>query len=521
MKRQPLLAKAALRLQISNEKSAPVPTGGWNARDSLLDMKPNDAIRMVDMFPSATSVNVRGGSANHATGMTGNGKTLATYSGLSGSTDLFCATSSGIYNVSSAGAVGAAVIARTNGKHQHCMFGDGTSSWLIMCNGVDKPAYYNGTAWTAVDAVSVPALTGVTTTTLVSPMVYQGRLWFAQVDTLNVWYLASGAVGGALTKFDLSLVASRGGYIMAMINWTYDGGDGSDDRAVFVTSEGEVIVYQGVDPSSAATWEKVGTYYVGKPLGRRCLCKYGGDVLILTEEGVIPLSSALTGVVNDSKFALSNKIESAFRDRAKTYGGIFGWEIIFYPKESALIVNCPFVEDSTGHLQFVMNTTTQAWCQFSSWEAECFGILSKQLYFVVGTKTVKAWTSDRVDYQSSSQWVVGTCMPSYRNIGQTGGKKVKMLRLLAQNPHATTYSGLSNDAILLTFSNLNGPFPTPWDSPVQDGTDRYLLNEGLNKQWLSPPTEPGKYFTFSINFYAVPALQWIGTDYVYEDGFGL
>ena len=134
MKRQPLLAKAALRLQISNEKSAPVPTGGWNARDSLLDMKANDAITMTNMFPSSTSIDVRGGSIDHATGMTGNGKTLATYSGLSGSTDLFCATSSGIYNVSSSGAVGAAVIARTNGKHQHCMFGDGTSSWLIMCN---------------------------------------------------------------------------------------------------------------------------------------------------------------------------------------------------------------------------------------------------------------------------------------------------------------------------------------------------------------------------------------------------
>lgn len=519
MKRQALLAKAALRLQIAGKKNLPPPTGGWNSRDSLTKMPEGDAITMDNVVPRGSYAEVRGGSANHATGMTGNGKTLATYAALTGTETMFCATASGIYDVTSSGAVGASVLARTDGKHQHIMFGDGTNNWLIMCNGVDKPAYYNGTAWTAVDAVSVPALTGVTTTTLVSPMVYQGRLWFAQKDTLNVWYLASGTVGGALTKFDLSLVASRGGYVMAMINWTYDGGDGSDDRAVFVTSQGEVIVYQGVDPSSAATWEKVGTYYVGKPLGRRCLCKYGGDVLMLTEDGVIPLSSALTGVVNYSRISLSDKIEQAFQQRAAIYGGVFGWEMMVYAKEGVLIINAPFQEDGGSHLQFVMNTITKQWCFFSAWEAEAFGVLNKQLYFTVGTKTVKAWTTDRSEYVGSSTPIFAVCTPAYSNLGSKENKQVKMQRITIYNPHATIFTGLTVDVTIGTLTNLNAPV-LPWASVTPDAYQYYALKNGLNDQWRSPASKNCVYFTQFIFLYGVPGAQILGLEYLYEAGSG-
>lgn len=519
MRRQPLLAKVALRTQISRRYSVPPSTGGWNARDAFVKMSPSDAISLKNIVPRGNYLEVRGGSTDYATGMTGNGKTLATYAGLDGTETLFCSTASGIYNVNSSGAVGAFALARTNGKHQWVMFGDGTSNWLIMCNGVDKPAYYNGAAWTAVDGASVPALTGVTTTNLVSPMVYQGRLFFAEINTLNVWYLASGTVGGALTKFDLSLVASRGGYIMAMINWTYDGGDGSDDRAIFMTSQGEVIVYQGVDPGSATDWAKVGTYYLGKPLGRRCLCKFGGDVLVLTEDGVVPMSAALTGVVNDSKIRLSNKIERAFQVRAALYGSSFGWEMIHYPKEGVLIVNAPLGEDIGSHYQFVMETSTQSWCMFDSWEAETFGLLNKQLYFAVGTKTVKAWTSDRADYASPSVGVFGICVPAYSTLGTPESKKIRMQRTIIQNPYASSFPGATADVIIGTMSNLTAP-AVPWADVTVDSSQFYTLPQGTNAQWRSPASNICTYYTTRITLYGMTTAQIMGTDYLYEQGAG-
>ena len=159
--RAALRIKSAPRTQISTVKSYAAPVGGWNARDALGAMSPTDAIDLENWWPLTSYVEIRGGYASHATGMTGNGKTLAIYNSISGTNTMFCATASGVYNVTSPGAVGASVAARTDGKHQWTMFGDGTSNWLIMPNGIDKPLYYDGTTWTAVDALSTPAFTAV------------------------------------------------------------------------------------------------------------------------------------------------------------------------------------------------------------------------------------------------------------------------------------------------------------------------------------------------------------------------
>jgi len=184
--RKPQRNKAARRQQISNFMSYPSPVGGWNALNALADMKPSEAVSLDNWFPRAGYCEIRGGSASHATAMTGTGKTLAVYSGLSGSDKMFCCTSSGVYDVSSAGSVGASVAARTSGSHQHVQFGDGTNNYLILLNGVDKPLYYDGSTWLAVDGASSPALTGVTTTKLVHVCAFKGRLIFLETGSLNV-----------------------------------------------------------------------------------------------------------------------------------------------------------------------------------------------------------------------------------------------------------------------------------------------------------------------------------------------
>jgi len=280
--RTALRRKSQPYAQVSTVMSYPAPVKGWNANTALAAMKPDEAIVLNNWYPRPSYCEIRGGHSSHATGMTGIGKTLAVHNAMSGTNKMFCSTASGVYEVTSAGAVGASVAARTNGKHQWTMFGDGTSNWLIMCNGVDKPLYYDGSAWTAVDGVTSPALTGLTTTEIIGATVYKGRLLFIQKATLSFWYLAAGAAGGALTEFDLSGEAKKGGYLMAIATWTRDAGDGQDDVAVFITSEGEAIIYQGNNPSSSTTWAKVGTFSIGKPLGRRCVTQFGGDLVVIT-----------------------------------------------------------------------------------------------------------------------------------------------------------------------------------------------------------------------------------------------
>lgn len=391
MLRQPLRNTRPTRAHISVTQAFPSPIGGWNARDSLAAMKPIEAVTMENWYPNTSYVEFRGGNSSHATGMTGNGKTLMTYNAMSGTNKFFCITTSNIFDVSSSGAVGASVLSRTNGKHQWKMFGDGSNNWLIACNGVDKPAYYDGTTWTAVDNATTPALTGVTSTTLIAPIVFKGRLMFIQANSLSFWYLSAGIAGGALTKFDLSAEFKRGGFLMAAENWTRDAGDGQDDVMVFVSSEGEAVIYQGTNPASATTWAKIGTFYIGKPIGRRCLAQLGGDLVVITENGTFPMSAALQSAVIDYKMALSFKIENAFTEAARSYSSVFGWKTTIFPARSAMIVNVPQAEDGT-HEQYVMNTITQAWCKFTGWDAEDFGIFNGELYFTDGTAVYKAWT---------------------------------------------------------------------------------------------------------------------------------
>lgn len=516
--RQALRRKTQPMAQTSSVMSYPSPVGGWNARDALAAMKPTEAVDLENFFPKTSYVEIRGGYLNHATGMTGNGKTLAVYNAMSGTNSMWCTTASGTYNVTSAGAVGASVAARTNGKHQWVNFGDGTNNYLILANGIDKPLYYDGSTWLAVDGTTSPALTGLTTTSIIGVFQFKGRLVFLEKNSLSFWYLAAGAAGGALTKFDLSGVAKKGGFLMAGASWTMDAGDGIDDRAIFVTSEGEVLVYQGTNPSGASTWALIGVYDVGRPLGRRCLQKLGGDLVVLTQNGAFPMSAALLSASIDYKLALSFKIENAFTDAARIFGSTFGWCAYVYPAQSALVVNIPKAEDGE-HEQYVMNTITKAWCKFKEWDAEDFGILDGQLYFVTGTKVVKAW-SGRIDGTND---IVAYGKTAFSYFGKTSqSKQFKLFRpVLAVNGPLSFLTDIDvdfNDTPIsgtATYSVVSG---AQWDV---NNWDQSYWAAGLEvvKYWTSPDEYTGYAASGKVKI-ATNSLtvQWISNDFVYESG---
>jgi hypothetical protein len=481
-------------------------------------MKNTDAVELDNIFPNSSYCEMRGGYASHATGMTGNGKTLAIYNKLNGQNQMFCTTGDGTYNVSSPGAVGASVAARTNGKHQWIMYGDGTSNWLIMVNGVDKPLYYDGTTWTAVDGASTPALTGLTTTGIVSVFASKFRLFFIDNNSLSFWYLAAGAAGGALTEFDLSGVAQNGGYLMAGETWTVDAGDGPDDRVVFVTSEGEVIVYQGTNPSSATSWVLVGRYQIGRPLGRRCMRKWSGDLVILTENGVFPMSAAIQSDAIDYKLALSFKIEPTFTESARLFYSTFGWKTTLLPSRAALIVNVPLAEDGT-HYQYVMNTLTKAWCRFKGWDGEDFAVFNRELYFCQGTAVYKAWTGN-ADNGSNIEFYGKSSFNYFGSPSQQ--KRFTMFRpVLAVNGNLTFKTDIDvdfkNDPIIGT-ATYNVTSPSLWDSGIWD-TAIWSAGSEIIRKWASPATDVGYCAAGKISIATNSlSIKWISNDYVMERG---
>ncbi len=182
-----------------------------------------------------------------------------------------------------------------------------------------------------------------------------------------------------------------GGKLQAMATWTIDAGYGVDDNLVFISDQGEVAVYRGTDPTSASTWSLIGVWIIGAPISRRCMAKYGGDLLILTLDGLIPFASALQSSRLDPNIALSDKIQGAFAAAARTYKDTFGWGLLYNPLNNALMVNIPIAAGSQE--QFVMNNITKAWCRFTGWNANCFALLNDKPYFGGDGYVAVCWTS--------------------------------------------------------------------------------------------------------------------------------
>jgi hypothetical protein len=521
--REPLKQKAKPTQQISRISSIAAPVGGWNARDAIAEMKPGDAIRLLNWYVRATDLVIRGGQEDYSSGITGSTKTLAVYNGANGTNKMFAATNSGIYDTSSAGAVGASVATSTNGYWQTENFGDGTTNWLIMVNGTDKPNYYSGAAWTAVDSGTSPALTGLTTTSIIGVFSHNKRLWFLEKDSLSGWYLAAGAAGGALTKFDFSSIAKRGGYLIAGGTWSVESGDGPDDRAVFVTSEGEVIVYQGTNPSAATSWALVGVYYIGKPLGRRCLVKVGGDLIVITQRGAFPLSSTLQSAVIDRNIAVTNKIELAFQEAAILYQAVVGWEAIFYPQQSALLFNIPLIAGSSAE-QYVVNISSprKPWCRFTGWNANCFALYNNELYYGVDTAVQKAWVTTMSDDGAN---IVADAKEAFQQFGSGEQKRCNLYRPILQvNGSISFLTGLDVD---FKDTNLAGEATYTVTSAAQWDVSKF--DEGywaadldIVRRWRAPKENVGTWFAGKLRV-STNALEvhWLASDLMFELGAGI
>ena len=164
--------------------SIPAPVGGWNARDSIANMEPTDAVELINFFPSYSNVVLRGGYSNHATGITGQVETLMNYSTGTGE-ELYAIAGTQIYDVTSAGAVGAPVkVGLTNARWEFINVTTGGGSYLYLVNGVDAPLLFDGTTWASITAISAIAITGVTSTTLDNITLFKTRVWFTQKESL-------------------------------------------------------------------------------------------------------------------------------------------------------------------------------------------------------------------------------------------------------------------------------------------------------------------------------------------------
>lgn len=454
----------------ASSASLPAPVGGWNARDAYSDMDRLDAVSCVNFWPRPTDLMLRYGMSEYSTGMTSQVESVMVWNGLT-SSKMFGVAGTKIWDCTTAGAaagIGGAAETVTNARFQYVnMQTTAPANYLLAVNGADKLRGYNG-AW-YVDGDGTHDITGLDTSKAIHINVHKFRVWFTEKDKLKAWYLATGAISGAATAFSLEGVARMGGYLIGMGTWTIDAGAGVDDMAVFITSEGEIIVYSGTDPATAATWSLVGVWQLGSPVGRRCFLKFAGDLLLITQDGLLPLSGALQSSRVNPRVALTDKIQNAVSEAVDSYGATFGWEVVSFPRLNMLLLNVPVL--SGYQEQYVMNTITKSWARFTAWPMNTFALLDDYLYGGGSGTIYKLWDGN-ADVSSNIQGEVQQAFTYFNRPGIL--KRVTMMRPTVQtNGNVPLFAGINVDydtsqplgSIVITTSATGASWDTAdWDT---------------------------------------------------------
>lgn len=376
------------RVQTQSDKTPSVqtktyiaPVGGWVSNQPLAAQSEQTAVVLENFWPTATGIEPRGGSKLRCT-ITGAVEAMFEYRAALSKT-YFVADETAIYEFSDltldGAALSASVTGQTSGDYSILEMQTDGGSYLSVVNGQDHMQIYDGTAWQQVTASSTPfAITNVATNRISHIWAYRNRQFMIEKATMNAWYLGVNSVAGTATKLPLAGVFENGGSLLFGATWSSDSGSGMDDRCVFVTDRGEFAVYGG-DPIDG--WSLVGVYEIGKPLGRRASIKVGGDLIVATHAGLIPLSAAVRKDPGQLKLdALSRAIDPDWRKEITLAGNLDGWRIEKWESRNMAVFTPPPRQAEQGYC-YVVNLETNAWAKFTGWRVGDIQVLSDTLHF--------------------------------------------------------------------------------------------------------------------------------------------
>lgn len=427
----------------STSVTVPAPVGGLNDRDPILNMPATDAVILDNWWPEPGLISIRKGYIGHVKNLLGPVETLVSYYPPSGDLKIFAVANGAIFDATYSQLDDVSMFTKENEVANEMFAADNDSpimfaaydmaavysglsnsrfqvaetttaggSFQLWLNGEDDALLYDGTDFTPINSSSTPAITGVSTSDLIDGVVFKNRLFLVEKNSMSLWYLPVTSISGAAASIPMGQIFRRGGYIVTVQPWTIDAGEGSDDLLAVLSSNGEVAVFAGTDPTEAALWKLIGVFYIGRPVGQRPCIKFGGDLLIICEDGVFPLSGALTSASVDGRVAITDKIQNSIRKSVNSTGREFGWQLCQSPINSALILNVPSFQGT--NTQYMQNTLTGAWSRFTGIDALCW--LDTPIGLLFGSKdgnVYKAWQT----YQDDGKSITADACQAFSSYG--------------------------------------------------------------------------------------------------------
>lgn len=460
----------AVPSQVSSPVVFPAPVKGLYSATSLSDDIPGAASVLTNWLPTLTGARIRGGSLKKAVVATGLDFVSAFTYKFGGSEKLFMATANSIYDMTSPAApptaTAAVVTGLTSGDWSTFQHANAGGSYLIATNGADARRVFNGATW------SSPAITFSDSTTmsqLSQGWLFKNREFFIKAGTMDAYYLGAAAISGAASVFPLGGTMKGGGSLLMGFNWSIESGNGPNEFCVFVTTEGEVAVYQGTDPASASTFTVQGVYQIGKPLGKNAFIKAGGDVFIATVAGLIPMSQVFQRNGDAlASFSKSRPIEDDWATAATAIGT--GWSLTYWPEQKLILVSFPdtiVMPDTT----FVLHTVTGAWSIVRNWKATCYGSIQGSLFF--GSLGGVVWQADVTGADNGLPFAA-SYLSLFRAVSTFGQRKeaniAQMYMKAKSAPNVLLFARADGDVSVPSFSTvtLGDIGSSEWDVGLWD-----------------------------------------------------
>lgn len=366
-------------------RHVPAPVAGMNLVDPASALGPLDAISMVNLVKGERGLLPRPGWREYAThvGSTdGEVRSLLAHHGsITTNSKLFACAPNGIYTVSPGGAAPTLkftfpVNNQDSGRGVSCGAVTGAGSFLLYADEANGYHLYTE----STDTWAAGSVTGVAPADLVFVTVFKGRTWFVERNSMRAWYLAAGpTISGAATQFDLQSVFRHGGSLVGIWSWSLDSGVGRDDYLVFISSTGELAIYLGTDPATdfrlSGLWDLQGV-----PAGRRLAFSYGSDLLLLTTQGVLPMS-VLTreGALQDQLYA-TRQVQPLFVQTMSEQSNRIGWEMNMCPKAGFMFVNTPGLPGALQE-QYAMSYSSKGWSRLQGLDILSTVVWDNDLYF--------------------------------------------------------------------------------------------------------------------------------------------
>lgn len=349
-------------------------------------------------------------------------------------------------------------------------------------------AVVNGSPFIASLGVTFQGEPTLSTADMAFVWIYKEALYFIEKNSLRAWYLEPDMIGGEAKVYPLNGFLDKGGSLLWGQSWSLASSDsgGLSSQNVFTTTEGESAVFQGISPSDAS-WNQVGVYTVGKPLGKHAFIRAGGDIVIATDVGDIPLSKAVQ--VDYSVLApnaVSYPIDVAWSDAISERGR--NWQCEVWPEGQMAIV-IPPNSDSLDPVWFVSNTGTGAWAPFTNWKAYCVLAWNGRLFFGSDNGLV---IEAMIGGTDRGLPFTGVYMPLFSDVGKpTSNKMARMARVEAKSRAAI------NEKVSCLF-DFDTAVPSPPDSTLVP-----IGNEWDNAIWDSSVWNAGRSSTITKRRHSV------------------